>query len=78
MRENVDINKNLKKQDWFSTFLLHKETEGVIDYISNNPVAKNGITVYYLVFDVYVQELINFRKNAKKLIIKIDQQLKDY
>ena len=77
MRENVDINKNLKKQDWFSSFLLHKETEGIIDYISNNPAAKNGISVYYLVFEVYVQELRNFRENAKKIIIKIDQQLKD-
>jgi hypothetical protein len=77
MRENVDITKNLKKHDWFSSFLLHKETEGVIDYISNNPIAKNEITLYYVLFDVYAQELKKFRENAKELIIKIDKQLKN-
>ena len=41
MREHVVINKNLKKYDWFSSLLLHNETEGLIDYISNNPIAKN-------------------------------------
>ncbi|QRM88091.1 hypothetical protein FG167_02250 [Lacinutrix sp. WUR7] len=76
-RQNVEINKNLKKYDWFSSLLIHKEMEGVIDYISNNPIAKNEITLYYLVFDVYAQELINFRENAKELIVKIDNQLKD-
>ena len=76
-RENVDINKNLKKHDWFSSLLLNKEMEGVIDYLSNNPIAKNEITLYYLVFDVYAQELRNFRENAKELIVKIDKQLKD-
>ena len=75
--ENLDINKNLKKYDWFSSFLLHNEMEGVIDYISNNPNAKNGITLYYVVFDVYAQELRNFRENAKKIIIEIDKQLID-
>ncbi|WP_052184173.1 DUF6090 family protein [Psychroserpens sp. Hel_I_66] len=76
-RENVDINKNLKKHDWFSSFLLHKETEGIIDYISNNTIAKNEIALYYVIFDVYAQELRNFRENAKNIIIKIDQQLKE-
>ena len=76
-RQNVDINKNLKKYDWFSSLLLNKEMEGVIDYISNNPIAKNEITLYFLVLDVYAQELRNFRENAKELIVKIDKQLKD-
>jgi hypothetical protein len=76
-RENVDINKNLKKYDWFSSFLLHNEMEGIIDYISNNPNARNGIALYYIIFNVYSQELKNFRENAKKLIIKIDKSLKD-
>ena len=77
MLENIDINKNLKKYDWFSSFLLHNKMEGVIDYISNNPSARNGITLYYMIFNVYAQELKNFSENAKKLIIKIDKQLKD-
>jgi hypothetical protein len=77
MREHVVINKNLKKYDWFSSLLLHNETEGLIDYISNNPIAKNDITLYYVVFDVYAQELRIFRENAKELIVKIDKQLKD-
>ncbi len=77
MRENVDINKNLKKYDWFSSFLLNKEMEGVIDYISNNPIAKNEIALYYVLFDVYAQELRNFRENANKLILKINKQLRN-
>tara|TARA_R100001369_G_scaffold50320_1_gene77020 strand:- start:282 stop:971 length:690 start_codon:yes stop_codon:yes gene_type:complete len=76
-REYNDIYKNLKKNDWFSSFLLHNEMEGVIDYISNNPNARNGITFYYIILNVYVQELKIFRENAKKLIIKIGKQLKD-
>jgi len=77
MLENIDINKNLKKNDWFSSFLLHYEMEGVIDYISNNTIARNGISLYYVVFNVYAEELKNFRENAKKIITKIDKQLKD-
>jgi hypothetical protein len=75
--ENVELNKNLKKYDWFSSFLIHNEIEDVIDYISNNPSAKNDITLYYITFYVYAEELSVFRENAKKLIIKIDKQLKD-
>jgi hypothetical protein len=75
--ENVELTKNLKKYDWYSTFLLHNEIEGVIDYISNNPFAKNDITLYYQTFSVYANELRTFRENAKKLIIKIDKQLND-
>jgi hypothetical protein len=75
--ENVELNKNLKKYDWFSSFLIHNEIEDVIDYISNNPSAKNDITLYYITFFVYAEELRVFRENAKKMIIKIDKQLND-
>ena len=77
LHENVELTKNLKKNDWYSSFLIHNEIEDVIDYISNNPSAKNDITLYYLTFFVYAEELSVFRENAKKLIIKIDKQLND-
>jgi len=73
-----DLNKNLREQDWFSSFLLHKELEGVINYISTNPKAKNGIAFYYIVFKIYVEELRSFRENAKLLITKIDKQIEDH
>jgi hypothetical protein len=77
LHENVELTKNLKKNDWYSSFLIHNEIEDVIDYISNNPSAKNDITLYYITFFVYAKELSVFRENAKKLIIKIDKQLND-
>ena len=72
----TDNTKNLNNYDWFSAFLLHNEMEGVIDYISNDPNAKNRITLYYIVFEIYANELRNFRENAKEMIIKIDKQVK--
>ena len=77
LHENVELTKNLKKNDWYSSFLIHNEIEDVIDYISNNPSAKNDITLYFLTFFIYAEELSVFRENAKKLIIKIDKQLND-
>jgi len=52
--------------------------EGVINYISTNPKAKNGIAFYYIVFKIYVEELRSFRENAKLLITKIDKQIEDH
>ena len=72
--ELTDNYKNLRNYDWFSSYLLHKEMDGVIDYISNNPNAKNRITLYYKLYDVYAKELRSFRENAKEIIIKIDNQ----
>jgi len=72
MREFV-YNMNEHKQfPWFSSFLLHKETEGAIDFIMNNPLEKNRIATYYLVYQIYVNELQEFKKNGETIIKEIN------
>ena len=73
----TDNIQNLNNYDWFSSYLLYNKIEGVIDYISNDPNAKNRITLYYFAFDIYAKELRNFKEHAKEIIIKIDKQIKD-
>ena len=65
--------KNLKNYDWFSGFMLNDEMDGAIDYVMNNPRAKNDITFYYLVFNIYVEELRKFKIGGQELIVKIDK-----
>lgn len=75
--EFTDNLKFQKNYDWFSPFLLHSKTEGVIAYVSNDPNAKNRITLYYMLFNIYADELRSFKKEAKELILKIDNKLND-
>lgn len=69
--------KSLKKYDWFSSFLLHGEMDGAIDYISNNPISKNNISLFYVLYKIYVDELSNFKTNGKELIRQIDSHFKN-
>jgi hypothetical protein len=75
-REHVEVYSNLKVYDWFTPYLLHNKMEGIIEHISNDINTKNRIALYYIMFDVYAQELKSFGENAKELILKIDKQLK--
>ncbi|MCZ4410346.1 DUF6090 family protein [Cryomorphaceae bacterium 1068] len=67
--------KKLKKYDWFSSYQLHGEMDGAIDYIMNDPIAKNDITLYYLIYAIYVEELRDFKTNGEELIRKIDDHI---
>ena len=70
-------NENFKNYPWFSSYYLNGEIDGLIEFISDNPIAKNRITWYNLVFSIYVEELKNFRTNAKELIMQIDYHIKE-
>ncbi|WP_339886722.1 DUF6090 family protein [uncultured Flavobacterium sp.] len=72
MREFVYNLNEHKKSAWFSSFLLHKETKGVIDFMMNNPLEKNRITSYYMAYKIYVQEIQEFKKNGEEIIKQID------
>ena len=72
MREFVYNLNEHKKSAWFSSFLLHKETKGVIDFMMNNPLEKNRITSYYMAYKIYVKEIQEFKKNGEEIIKQID------
>jgi hypothetical protein len=65
--------KKLKKFDWFSSYLLHDEMDGAIDYLTNDPKAKNDLALYYVIFNIYAEELRKFKTNGQELIVKIDK-----
>lgn len=67
---NIEYYKNY---DWFSSYILDNNLDGPSDFFPNNPIAKNNITWYHLVYSIYVSELKNFSNNAKELIILIDK-----
>ena len=61
-----------KELPWLSTFLLYKETDEAIDYMIDNPLQKNRIAIYYLVYRIYVNELQKFKTNGEEIIKQID------
>jgi hypothetical protein len=72
MREfTYNLNEH-KQSAWFSSFLLHKETKGAIDFMINDPLEKNRIATYYMAYRIYVQEIQEFKKNGKDIIKQID------
>ena len=70
-------NEYFKNYLWFSPYYLNGEMDALVEFISNNPIAKNRITWYEIVFSIYVEELRNFKTNAKELIVKIDNHIKE-
>lgn len=72
MREFVYNVSDYKKLPWFSSFFLHKETDQAINDIIDNPLQKNRITMYYLVYAIYVQELQKFKAEGEAIIKQID------
>ena len=75
--EYITNNEIYKNYPWFSSYYLNGEIDGLIEFISNNPIAKNRITWYYLTLSIYVEELKNFRTNAKELMVQIDYHIKE-
>ena len=72
--EEFSLNvKKLKDYDWFSSFYIQNEMDGVIDYMINDPTAKNDVALYYVLFNIYVEELRKFKISGEELIAKIDQ-----
>jgi hypothetical protein len=72
MREfTYNINER-KKLPWFSSLYLRNETDEAIDYIIDNPIEKNRITMYYLVYGIYVQELKKFKLDGEAIVKQID------
>ncbi len=66
---NMNVYKELP---WFSSYLLYKETDEAIDYMIDNPLQKNLITVYYFTYSIYVNELQKFKTNGEAIIKQID------
>ncbi|MBT8208895.1 MAG: hypothetical protein KJP14_00035 [Eudoraea sp.] len=76
--EFQDNSYHFKKFDWMTDYFLHNDMSGFIDYVTNDPDARNRMLSYSLFYRVYVEELKDFKKNAQGLIYKIDTELKDY
>jgi hypothetical protein len=66
---NINVHR---EQPWFSSYLLYKETDKAINYMIDNPLQKNRITIYYLVYGIYVNELQKFKTNGEAIIKQID------
>lgn len=73
MREFISNMNENKKCTWFSSYLLNKDTSDAIDYLMNDPLERNRITVYYMVYRIYVNELRKFKTNGEAIIKQIDQ-----
>jgi len=73
--EFKDNLRNLRNQEWFSDFAMNEELTGFNNYILNNSDARNRITLYYILFNIYANELIKFKTEAEKLTKKIDLHL---
>ncbi len=71
-RDNL---KNLKTQDWYSSFVANHTTDGFINYYSNDSNAKNRVALYSVFFRIYASELKNFKTNAEILVVDIDNYL---
>ncbi len=72
MREFVNNINDYKQTPWFSSYFLHKETDEAIEYIIDNPLEKNRITMYYLVYVIYARELQKFKVDGEAIIKQID------
>lgn len=62
---------------WYASYIMDDKIDGFIDSFYNDPTIKSRLAVYYFIFDIYVIELQNYVKNAKALILDIDNYLKD-
>lgn len=67
---------HFQNYNWFASFLLHDNADGLMDSLNSDPTLKNRIAIYYTVFNIYVTELQNYVTNAKLLVIAIDDYLK--
>ncbi|SRX74473.1 DUF6090 family protein [Aequorivita antarctica] len=72
MREMINNLSDYKQLPWFSSFFINNETDEAIDFMIDNPLQKNRIAIYYLVHDIYVQELQKFKVNGEAIIKQID------
>ncbi|MGK0413278.1 MAG: hypothetical protein ACJA1B_001481 [Polaribacter sp.] len=72
MREFVSNISDYKQLPWFTSYYLNKQTDGAIEYIINNPLAKNRIAVYYLVYEIYIREIKQFKTNGEAIINQIN------
>jgi hypothetical protein len=72
IREFANNLNDYKQIPWFSSYFLHKETDEAIEYIIDNPLGKNRITMYYLVYAIYARELQKFKVDGEAIIKQID------
>ena len=72
--------QHFQNYEWFSAFLLNRRmkiSDDFINEITNNQTFKNKLTLYYLLLNIYTQELKNFNTNAESLVLDIDNHLKE-
>jgi hypothetical protein len=72
MREFVNNINDYKQLPWFMSYFLHKETDDAIAFLIENPFAKNRITMYYIVYEIYVRELQEFKVDGEAIVKQID------
>ena len=70
-----DNGRHLKQYEWLSGYLLNNESDGFMDYVTHDPDARNRITLYWILYSIYVEELEQFKTNAEMLIQTIDKYL---
>jgi hypothetical protein len=72
MRE-FENNMNERKQSpWLANFILNKDIKEAVEYIVDDPIEKNRIALYYIVYRIYVKELQKFKINGEAIIKEID------
>jgi hypothetical protein len=72
IREFSNNLNEYKQLPWFSSYFLHKERDEAIEYMIENPLGKNRITMYYLVYAIYTRELQKFKVDGEAIIKQID------
>ena len=66
-----DNNRKWKTYDWNVDFLIFGRTEEYYKFILNDPEARKRMATYYLYFNIYLNELKLYKKDAEQLIQEI-------
>jgi hypothetical protein len=71
-RELTNNLSEYKQLPWFTSFYINKETDEVIDFMIDNTLQKNRIAIYFLEYNIYVEELKQFKANGETIINQIN------
>lgn len=64
------------QQDWFLEFAFgENDRTAFSDYAIDNKTFKKRVGAYYILYDIYVSELLRFRSEAQTIIEEIDSYL---
>ncbi|WP_165764785.1 DUF6090 family protein [Winogradskyella aurantia] len=76
-QEFLDNNLHFKRKGFTWSYVMGRHDENFIEYYLYDDDAKNRMAAYYLFFNIYTNELRNFKGKARSIIDSINTDLND-